>query len=1628
MAQAKKVFEIVINGIRESIDNVKSLNEELKDLETRVKGLSNKQIKIKVDSETTPTTKTKVSGNTGSSAESAKDLAIQKQITAEKNAQAKLDALSTTEGAKAYQNQVQINRAIKERKKELEASALLESELPQTLANTENELLAQIKLWDSWIKGADRGQDGVQELVDKYSKLSEQARKTVEEFQIARGIKIPGVFDAKIYDLLLQKLKTIPTTLNGVSALKKEVIELRNAAESGTEEFDRLTEELERLSEAEAKLSGKPLKSIRAEDIIDTKLTVQIQDMELQFDDVNQAIGVLEDKLYALTVAGEGDSDMAKELTDNILKLKNVVVQTDAAIDSMTGSSKGLKNVMSIVTGFTGIASIGQGLATLFGGQNEELDKSLQKFAGLSLVLQGLEQVQKEMAANTTAFGKTMNAVWGTATKTVDFFTSALGKAYNAVGNLGDKAFLSWNGIGKVLDALENGLNKIVNGFRNAEKALNAIELQDSLTSNIDKFLVKSKELKDLYDKLDISEKKFAFQIEDGDDLSSFSDEFREFADKLEELKKSSHSLSDEYDDLRNKSFELTDALDDLGRSSQNASSWATKLGTRFPVIAKGMSAVSKGITAIKNGFKALMASTLILAAIQIAFELISKAVDQVTKAINWMTGKTDKVDSSFDHLGATIEATREKLRMYNDELRRMQAEGVISAIQATEKEMVKLAEVTLDAGNKLKQFIAEAKEAEKIDFSKDYTDTWFNDSGKSAEEFKKKYNDLVRAVLKGEDEVKATGKGSWNPFNKQFWKELWSSADDAKSDLVSMQEALLKNIQFEISQIDFSKGEAAYKEFMDIITEETNASALANIDKLFPEDKWMQTLKARIESYKEFAQELYSINTEIIQQDYEAQKTIEQNNIAAIQQRFKREKEELANQKKWELKEAEGNEALQASIRNKYATLERNLNKQQAREIRDVNQQIAQNYAASMKDGLEKRLKELEIAKQGEINAAKDSEINVQEQIKAINAKYDKLIADEKEAAYKNLEDLTKQRNEALLQIELEYLRNYEDIQRQIDEMNMQTRLNALDNQSFDVGTSLSFDVSIKGSEGIEEAKRYYDDLLSLQVEYSKETDKLNKEAAQQQTAFDLADEQRRFDDRNKQLKTYVDEQQKIYDEARKKGEITEEEYNTNLERIKANYEQERQRNEKQHNDMVAAINAKGEQELIRITQEGEEERKNLIANNLHSIIGEYGEYFDEVNQMFEETTRKNINQWGIINYKKEKQNLMNTKNEYENILSGIEDQYKQLQLRLEAGDISFGDFEQAKKELDGLSGDVKKNLKNVEQNLKMFALTFAQNIASVVETYMQQLGQIWSMFNDIMMQSYENQQSDLDKQKEILEEQEENLEESYQKQQEITEKYTDKINGIEDELKDARGERRQNLIDQLAAQREAQLSSLQAEQEIQKEKEANEMKQEALKKKQDALDKKRKQQEKRNNIVQATINVATAVTNALAVQPWFVGVALAAVAAAMGAVQIAKIKSQKYADGGLLSGKSHAQGGMKIQGTNIEVEGSEYVINKKTTTENLPMMNYINSIRRPITYDDMAKFFNEKTKITIPKSTTKFADGGQLPEMGQFDLRSIINYQQPQDDKPIVVSVVDIVNASDNLRNVQTLAGLHR
>ena len=148
-------------------------------------------------------------------------------------------------------------------------------------------------------------------------------------------------------------------------------------------------------------------------------------------------------------------------------------------------------------------------------------------------------------------------------------------------------------------------------------------------------------------------------------------------------------------------------------------------------------------------------------------------------------------------------------------------------------------------------------------------------------------------------------------------------------------------------------------------------------------------------------------------------------------------------------------------------------------------------------------------------------------------------------------------------------------------------------------------------------------------------------------------------------------------------------------------------------------------------------------------------------------------------------------------------------------------------------------------------------------------------------------------------------------------------------------------------------------------------------------------------------------------------------ALAAAAGAAQVAIISKTHYASGGLLEGPSHARGGIPLLGGAAEAEGGEFIINKRTTSKNLELIDFINQKKRKLDISDFVEFYSNGHSRK-PYINNKFADGGYLQPNVELAERLIDRTIAVTDNRPVVVSVVDINNAQARVRNVQAMAGL--
>lgn len=261
------------------------------------------------------------------------------------------------------------------------------------------------------------------------------------------------------------------------------------------------------------------------------------------------------------------------------------------------------------------------------------------------------------------------------------------------------------------------------------------------------------------------------------------------------------------------------------------------------------------------------------------------------------------------------------------------------------------------------------------------------------------------------------------------------------------------------------------------------------------------------------------------------------------------------------------------------------------------------------------------------------------------------------------------------------------------------------------------------------------------------------------------------------------------------------------------------------------------------------------------------------------------------------------------------------------------------------------------------------AGEIAEYSEILVSMTGALFSKQNEMLAQEIEAAQ-----------EKYEALSAKYDQAVEKRKESDEELQSLEEQAKSARGGRLLYIQGQIDAEMAKNKQLSDQEKKLQADKD----------KTQKDIEKKQKQQKKndlKQQMITSVANVATGATMAMAQWGFPLGIINAAILGATGALQVAAIGKQmsKLQDGGLLNGRLHSQGGMRIEGTNIEVEGGEYVVNRDSTRKNMGLIRYINSQRRELDGDDLHSFFSQPSHT--PFFASSFAQmmeqGGEVPMM---------------------------------------------
>lgn len=563
-------------------------------------------------------------------------------------------------------------------------------------------------------------------------------------------------------------------------------------------------------------------------------------------------------------------------------------------------------------------------------------------------------------------------------------------------------------------------------------------------------------------------------------------------------------------------------------------------------------------------------------------------------------------------------------------------------------------------------------------------------------------------------------------------------------------------------------------------------------------------------------------------------------------------------------------------------------------------------------------------------------------------------------------------------------------------------------------------YDLNLRYPELIDSQNKFYVKSLENFDKYIREQADKQKEYADQELKNAKQAYKNEYDEQVEALNERNKLQEDELNRQLKSRVISQKEYNTQMQELEQNnvaamalitstYESNLENAETIHKTKIISINNDTNNQV-----------KSLTKSYLDNLLLQHENYFTQVETQLTQFKRHQYNNWNIVNFGQMSKELNKAKQEYQNFIDGMTMLKEILDNKLSNGEIDIDTYTEYYQKIENEVREKVNAIEDINSDLKQLPGELVNSINTYVQTAINGISQI-------MTAMFDKTNADLDYQMEILENENDRLEKLLDKQVDMIEKHNDKINDIEGELGSARGDRRDQLIQAYNAEQLAREKAYAQQKKIEKEKEKNE-------KKQRELEKKQNKERHKQQLLQAIVSTALATANGLATQPFLpVGVAMGALATALGAVQIGIIQSTKYAsggqlDGGVAQGARHSQGGIKVLGGRAEIEGGEYITNRQSTKMNMPLLEYINSQKHRVNLNELIEFYSDKNNAFKNGGVIreKFAEGGQLPTMSNISMPQNNNRIVVQsDDKPIYVSVTEFEQVQGRMARVKELAG---
>lgn len=1351
-------------------------------------------------------------------------------------------------------------------------------------------------------------------------------------------------------------------------------------------------------------------------------LTLQVAGVTREFDNAKQALMALKKERDTLAVKQDQGLVLSEEELQRFNELVQLVSQLQSSIQD---AGRPMDALMDNMESFVALASAGKGLSAFFGLDGGKIDKTLRDLMALQNALKGIQTIARQIQEK-QGLGKYLGGMLETSNKAIDAFTNKLfglekitqkaaqaemaqasatsavavaektataGAAAQTAANVGLSTSMktakvaadalgfslkalgigiALAGVAIALEVIQKAVEKIGDGFDTAEKKAERLKVRlDALHSNYAELLTYNN---DMYN----------------DKSLSYNDYFlRQVKLINEELEKEirlrreaeDENLPTQYGQVISAGTEIDleiekKVFDDI---EQLREEW-WKLNEAFNAGEDYYSRWGKGLQDWLKSIIITVGHT--EAAVQKTGEaILNDFAGRLKKALNELEKAQEDLYYGVDGAAARVDNAKKKIKELHDEVYNTSGRSIIDVLDSIKEENIR---------NKFQKIIdiVKALRKELHADDEDVKNFWHSISldmlpplEKALQQAQDKYDEYKKQYGRTAEEIAKLDKWLANEqarIRKEYSKKNAAAnkkeLEDARKNQAELNKMRIANMREGLSKI-IKEIEEEKRERLEKLTK--NSELYVETEKYY--DKKIEDAR------KKHADEMKRIEKDMWETIYNMSLTNYQKMAQLSEQNANIEMNVFERQTTRDIYESSiGSSTYGIQGKNTYST------KTQGKLgiVSTQNDEMTNDYKKFI-DMM--REVETEVNKMKKTIVEADAEIaEAEEAFKKNNGMLEKEDLEELRKYYENRKEDAENHVLGLLQIakdyEYELINKYSSIE---DAEKASTVMQALIEENY----SKSLDNIFKQR------------MSSIEAYWAERKIK-EKEAAEEIYKQQVELENAEYQKRRREAYNQADQLQKQAEEAVKNGKMTEEKKNEIVEEVW-----------KEHALKEILITEEHNNNLVELEQKKTDKLKAVNSEYYQDALQELTDFQIAISNL--ESKQPVMNAWGIINLKETKKNNNEIRAAYSDLIKELQEKKKNLNDDFKNGLLDRNVYESSLREIDIFSADLGEKLDAIGTNFGDFW--------QGVDHWLQEIGQAFnSIYSSLATITDNYYQGEIDKQEEYIKKYEDMLD----KQREATQKYADSVESIEDELSNARGARRQHLIDQLNAEMAAQRASLAQEKQIEAEK------QKAEDKKKD-LENEQARKKKKADEIQAYINALMAVSMAM-VNTWPIpAIPMVAMATAMGAAQVAAIKSQPtptYGQGGKIEGEPHSRGGVKalVRGQYpVELEGQEYIIRKTTATKNVELLEYVNKSQRKLSLEDFIEFYSTKAKASVKASSpkAKYAQGGSVIPLLRNDVdlgNRLIEAFEDYAERPSVVQVVDILDGTQRVNNVRVMAGL--